>query len=52
VTTWKKQGIDGRIITIKPVFKKQDEDVAWIDVTQGRHRWWALVNVAMSPRLP
>jgi len=41
--------IGSRIIIIKPVFKKQDEDVDWIDVAQDRDRYWALVNTAMSP---
>jgi hypothetical protein len=43
---------DGRIITIKPIFKKQDEVVDWTDVAQNRERYWAFVNTAMSPRIP
>ena len=44
--------VDGWIITIKPVLKIQDEDVEWLDVAQDRGRYWALVNTAISPRLP
>jgi hypothetical protein len=44
--------IGSRIITIKPVFKKQEEDVDLIDVAQDRDRHWALVNTGMSSRLP
>ena len=28
------------------------EGVDWIDVVQGRDRWWALVNAVMNLRVP
>jgi hypothetical protein len=28
------------------------EGMDWIDVTQDRERWWALVNAAMNLRIP
>jgi hypothetical protein len=35
-------GINGRII-LRWIFKKWIEGIDWIDVTQGRDRWCALV---------
>jgi len=27
------------------------EDMDWIDVAQGKDRWWALVNAVMNHRV-
>jgi len=35
-------GIYGRII-LRWIFKKWIKGMDWIDLTQGRDRWWALV---------
>jgi hypothetical protein len=42
--------VDGRII-LKRMFK-WDEGIDWIDLTQDRDRWWALVNAVMNLRVP
>jgi hypothetical protein len=42
---------DGRII-LKWIFNKLDGGTDWIEVTQDRDRWWALVNVVMNLRVP
>jgi hypothetical protein len=44
-------GIDRRII-LKWIFRKWDVGISWIDVSQNRDRWWALVNVVMNLRVP
>jgi hypothetical protein len=44
-------GIDGRII-LKGILKKWDGDMDWIDLSQDRDRWWALVNVVMNLWVP
>jgi len=47
--------IDGRKI-LKWIFKKWDGvggvNVGWIDLTQDRDRWWALVNVVTNVPVP
>jgi len=44
--------VDGRII-LNWNFRKWDvEDTDWIDVTQDRDRWRAVVNVIMNLRVP
>jgi hypothetical protein len=40
-------GIDGRII-LKWIFKTWDGGMDWIELTQDRDRWWALVKVVMN----
>jgi hypothetical protein len=44
-------GIDGSII-FKRIFKKWDGGMDWIDMTQDRDRWRAVVNVVMNLRFP
>jgi hypothetical protein len=42
--------VDGRII-LKWIFKKWDGGMDWIDVAQGRDRWWAVVSAVMNRRV-
>ena len=44
-------GIDWRII-LKLIFKKWEVGIEWIDRTQDRDRWRAVVNVVMNLRVP
>jgi hypothetical protein len=44
-------GLDGKII-LRCIFRKWDRGSEWIDLAQGRDRWWALVNVLMNLRFP
>jgi len=39
--------VDGKII-LKRISRKWDGGVDWIDLAEGRDRWWALVNAAMN----
>ena len=43
-------GVDGQKI-IKWIFKKWDGDMDWIDMAEGRNRWWAVVNAVMDFRV-
>ena len=43
--------VDGRII-LKWIFEKWDEGMDWIDLTQEKDRWWAVVNAVMNLRAP
>jgi hypothetical protein len=43
--------VDGRII-LKLIFKKWDGGQDWIDLTQDRGRWRALVSALMKFRVP
>jgi hypothetical protein len=43
--------IDGRII-LKFIFEKCDGDMDWIDLTQDRDRWRAVVNGIRNIRNP
>jgi hypothetical protein len=44
-------GVDGRII-LRWIFKKWDGGMDWIELTQDRDRWQALVNAVMNFRVP
>jgi hypothetical protein len=44
-------GVDGRII-LKLIFKKWDGGIDWIELSQDRDRWRALVNAVMNLRVP
>jgi len=45
-------GIDGRII-LRWIFRKWNVGgMDWIDLTEDRDRWRALVNVVMNLRVP
>jgi hypothetical protein len=39
--------VDGRTI-LKWIFLKGDGGIDWIDLTQGRDRWRAVINAAMD----
>jgi hypothetical protein len=39
--------VDGRII-LKWIFEKLDRRMDWVDQTQDRDRWRALVNAVMN----
>jgi hypothetical protein len=43
----KDPDVDGRII-LKGILEKWVWGMDWIDLAQGRNRWQALVNAAMS----
>jgi hypothetical protein len=47
----KDPGVNGRII-LKWIFKMWDGGMDWIDMTQDRDRWRALVNAVMNLRVP
>jgi hypothetical protein len=40
-------GVDGWII-LKLIFKRWNEGMAWMDLTQHRDRWQAVVNAVMN----
>jgi hypothetical protein len=44
-------GIDGRII-LKLIFKKWDGGMDWIELSQDRDMWRAVVNAVMNLRVP
>jgi len=43
-------GLDGRII-LKWNFRKWDGSIYWIDLSQSRDGWRAVVNVVMNLRV-
>jgi len=43
--------VDGSIIS-RWIFRKWDEGVEWIDLTEDRERWRTLVNAVMKFRVP
>jgi hypothetical protein len=45
-------GVDGRIILRCIIRKWEVGDMGWIDLTEDRDRWWALVNAVMNLRVP
>ena len=47
----KDTGIHERII-LKWIFKMLDGGIDWIDLSQDRERWRALVNTVMNLRIP
>jgi hypothetical protein len=47
----KDRGVDGRII-LKRILLKWDGDMNWIDLTQDRDRWRAVVNAVMNLQVP
>ena len=40
---WEDPDLDGRII-LKWILERWDGRMNWIDLTQDRDRWWAVVN--------
>ena len=44
-------GVDGRIL-LRWIFRKWDGGTDWIDLSQDRDRWWALVNAVMNLPFP
>jgi hypothetical protein len=44
-------GVDGRIL-LKRIFKKCDGGMDWIELSQDRVSWRALVNALMNLRVP
>jgi hypothetical protein len=45
------QGVDGRII-LRRIFGKWDGGMDWIELTQDRDRWRAVVNAVTNLRIP
>jgi hypothetical protein len=48
---FKDLGIDGKIL-LKLIFKKLDGVMDWINLTQSRDRWQAVVNALKKVRFP
>jgi hypothetical protein len=44
-------GVDGRII-LKLIFRKCDGSMDWINLSQDRDRWRALMNAVMNLWVP
>jgi len=47
----KDRGVDGRII-LKLILKIMDGGVDWVDITQDRDKWRAVVNAVMNLQVP
>ena len=43
-------GVDGRII-LRPIFRKWDGGMDWIELAQDRDKWRTRVNAVMSLRV-
>jgi hypothetical protein len=43
---------DLSVADIRMIFKKWDRGKNWIDLSQNRDRWWALVNAVLNLRDP
>jgi hypothetical protein len=42
--------VDGMII-LKWILEKWEGPMEWIDLAEGRDRWWVVVNVVMNLRI-
>ena len=44
-------GVDGRLV-LKWIFKRLNGGIGWIDLTQDRDRWRAVVNTVLNLQVP